>query len=173
MFGLFKKKNKAARPNYQVFSSEVNKYRHIIKLIKSASGPITVLYHFNNTRTEAEQLLKAAGIDFSDNNSGNIQLMFAQDYIDSLSVNSNPVIVTEIYPLPDRDIELMQKSNGLDRQFFSAMDSPFFNKLGSYRLPTLMQNLGMQDDEAISHPMVSKSIAKVQDKLQKEVLPYL
>ena len=48
---------------------------------------------------------------------------------------------------------------------FSALDEPLFKHFGSDKVIPFMKMLGMKEDEAIEHSMVSKSIIKGQEKL--------
>ncbi|MBC7587761.1 MAG: hypothetical protein H7178_05310 [Chitinophagaceae bacterium] len=52
----------------------------------------------------------------------------------------------------------------------SGLDEPFFQLFGSDKIVELLSKLGMNEDEAIEHPMITASIINAQKKLAKQVL---
>ena len=53
---------------------------------------------------------------------------------------------------------------------FSAMDEPLFKFFGSEKVIPLMKMLGMKEEKAVEHPMVSKSIINAQQKIASKVI---
>ncbi|MEQ8242346.1 hypothetical protein [Fulvivirga sp.] len=154
MFGFFKL---TPRPNYNIYVSEIDKYRQVINWIKTASHNHLLVYHFDNTCKEAEQLLKAAQIAYSkDLTSGSRVLLIDSE---TLVKKANwPmdywVIVLEIYPVSARDQALMKRAaeQSHSLEFYAAIDSPFFRLFGGERHVAFMQNLNTDRTEAMSHP---------------------
>jgi len=173
MFGLFKRKNKISSPNYQVFGSEVEKYRFITGEVKEGEGQYVLIYHFDDTGNEMEQLFNAAGVSFSkDNSPGNkVWLTDANSFLSGHISGTPEVIVVEIYPLPSKEAELLNKAktSSLNVNFITAIDSPFFRLFGGDRLPNLMKSLGMERGESIKHGMVNKAITRAQSKILEKV----
>ncbi|MEQ9375307.1 MAG: hypothetical protein RIG68_09020 [Imperialibacter sp.] len=172
MFGLFKTK---PLPNYHVYATEIDKYRHIINVLKNNGGKYLLVYHFNNTRQEAEQLLTAAQLAYSHDLASGSQVLLAESemLLKTVWPVDYSVIVLEIYPLSNRGLGLMTKAAQLSHslEFYAALDSPFFKLFGGERLASLLPKLGMESDEAISHPMVNKSIQRAQQKIEDK-LPF-
>ncbi len=172
MFGLFKT---TPVPNYHVYATEIDKYRAIINRIESSSERCMLVYHFSNTRTEAEQLLTAAQLAYSHDLASKSQVLLVDS--EALLKAAWPVdysvVVLEIYPLTARGQGLMKRAAELSHslEFYAAIDSPFFKLFGGERLASLLPKLGMESDEAISHPMVNKSIYKAQQKIDAQ-LPF-
>ncbi|MTI41652.1 hypothetical protein [Fulvivirga lutimaris] len=174
MFGFFKI---TPRPNYNLFNTEIDKYRHLINWIKISLDKHMLVYHFDNTQNEAEQLLKAAQLEYSkDINSGSKVLLIDAE---SLLKGSWPldywVIVLEIYPVTNREQTLMQraKEHSHSLEFYAAIDSPFFKLFGGEQHAAFIQKNNADKDEAMSHPLINRAIVKsqkkVEDKLQLEV----
>jgi preprotein translocase subunit SecA len=53
--------------------------------------------------------------------------------------------------------------------FYSSLDEPLFTYFGGEKIRALLTKLGMNENEAISHSFISKSIAQAQKKLQSRV----
>lgn len=174
MFGLFKKKEKVKQPDYEVFLSEVAKYRNLINSINETDEPHYLLFHFDNTGSELQQLLNAAKVPFAVSSGSDNKIILARSS-DFLNEEVRPllkVIVAEIYPLPGIDSEIQAFATGknFSVRFLTAIDSPFFNLFGDGQLPGLMERLGFDPNETIKHPAVTKSIFKAQQKLAKKVV---
>jgi preprotein translocase subunit SecA len=57
-----------------------------------------------------------------------------------------------------------------DVQVWSALDEPLFKHFGSDKIIQMMKQLGMKEDVAIEHNMISKAIQNAQEKISKKVL---
>lgn len=88
-------------------------------------------------------------------------------YISKL-LDKTPVFV-EHYPLHAKEIELVKNWNKKNILVLSSLDEPLFKHFGSDRMIPLIKMLGMKEDEAIEHSMVSKSILKGQEKIAELV----
>jgi len=78
-------------------------------------------------------------------------------------------VFAEHYPLHAKEIELTRNWTQDHFVVFSAMDEPLFKHFGSEKMIPLMKMLGMKEEEAIEHSLVSKSIIKGQDKIAAHV----
>jgi len=79
-----------------------------------------------------------------------------------------PVFV-EHYPLHSKEIELIKNWDKKNILVFSSLDEPLFRHFGSDKMIPVIKMLGMKEDEAIEHSMVSKSILKGQEKIAEQV----
>ena len=77
------------------------------------------------------------------------------------------------YPLvgpEDRVIErLRQRIGSVPMVFCVSLEDMLFQNFGSDRIKTLMETLGMKEDECIEHNMVSKAIFRARKKLDDNV----
>jgi hypothetical protein len=82
--------------------------------------------------------------------------------------NRVPVFV-EHYPLHTKEIELIKNWDRKNIIVCSSLDEPLFKHFGSDKVIPMIKMLGMKEDEAIEHSMVSKSIIKGQEKIAGQV----
>ena len=96
------------------------------------------------------------------------RVMDARNIHSALLADKTAVFV-EHYPLHGKETELVK--NWAQDHFivFSAMDEPLFKHFGSEKMIPLMKLLGMKEEEAIEHSMVSRSIIKGQEKIAAHV----
>ncbi len=174
MFGLFKRQSKSTQVSYKFFVSEVEKYRFLAtKMLEASDGKFVLLYHFENTKAETEQLLNAAKVTFStDRNSGERILLLSSTEFLTTDVSGIPTIfVIEIYPLPDRDSNIAKKAAEKEYPitFYASLDSPFFQLFGGDRITNLLQQMGVEPGEVIEHKFINSAVIKVQDKIKKGI----
>lgn len=172
MFGLFKKSPTAPEAHYKFFISEIEKYRFLTtKMLEASGDKFVLLYHFENTRSEMEQLLKAAKVSFdTDRNSGaRILVLDAAEFLESEIYGTPEIFVIEIYPLAERDSRMVQKALDKDYQltFYASVDSAFFQMFGGERVTNLMRQMGMEPGEVIEHKFINSAIVKAQNKIAK------
>ncbi len=74
------------------------------------------------------------------------------------------------YPIPEKENHLLSKivttinpTNEL--KFFSSLDDRVFELFGAENMKSILERLGLQEDEAIEHAMVTKSMAKAREKI--------
>ena len=69
----------------------------------------------------------------------------------------------------DRVVEKLRQGTGpVPIVFGLSLEDPLFESLGTDRLKTLMETLGMKEDECIEHTMVSKAISRARKKLEDQ-----
>jgi preprotein translocase subunit SecA len=76
------------------------------------------------------------------------------------------------YPLPDKENKLLERLNGirpLSITFYSSLDNPLMDVFGANNIISLMEKLGMKEDEAIEHTMVTKAMQNARRKLEEMV----
>ena len=90
-------------------------------------------------------------------------------HLHSALLEDKTAVFVEHYPLHGKETELVK--NWAQDHFivFSAMDEPLFKHFGSDKMIPLMKLLGMKEEEAIEHSMVSRSIIKGQEKIAAHV----
>ena len=90
-------------------------------------------------------------------------------FVHSNHVQGRKVIFIEHYPLHEKEIAFAQSLNLTEAVVYSALDEPFFKHLGSDKVIPMMKMMGMKEDEAIEHSMVTKAIMNGQDKFAAKV----
>lgn len=83
--------------------------------------------------------------------------------------NEPPVFLGH-YPLRKREQEIFTSLELKEALVFNALDDAFFLRFGGEKIGGLMQKLGMTENEPLTHSMISGSIVKAQEKLEKRVL---
>ncbi len=77
------------------------------------------------------------------------------------------------YPLPSKEDKIIQKLTGAFPQcpiiFYSSLDEPAFEIFGSDRIVGLLDKMGMKEDEAIEHTLVSQSMKRARTKVESGV----
>ncbi len=53
--------------------------------------------------------------------------------------------------------------------FYSSLDNPLMDAFGASNVISLMEKLGMKDDEAIEHTLVTKAMQNARKKLEEKV----
>jgi hypothetical protein len=72
-------------------------------------------------------------------------------------------------PLPGREEMISERIVPVSQCCCASLDDPFFKAFGMEKVVTLMETLGMQNDESIEHAFVDKAIRSAQEKLGKKV----
>jgi hypothetical protein len=78
------------------------------------------------------------------------------------------------YPLAEAEDKVIS-SLGLHfpaskMSFCVSLEDPFFHAFGSDKIRSLMETLGMKDDEFIEHKLVNKAIRNAQEKIAARVI---
>jgi hypothetical protein len=115
-----------------------------------------------------EESLEKASLFFADIENAPIRLLLARETISS-QLAGHTLVFAEHYPMRSKELELFQKLNLQNPVVYSSLSEPLFKRFGSDKIIELMKNLGMKEDEAIEHNMVSRSIGNAQEKIEKKV----
>ncbi|MBN8577304.1 MAG: hypothetical protein J0L66_10185 [Cytophagales bacterium] len=77
------------------------------------------------------------------------------------------------YPLPKKENEYLQKIKKIvpsaSLVFYSSLDEPAFKMFSGERLIGILDKLGMKEDEAIEHPIVTRSMQQAREKVERMV----
>ena len=83
------------------------------------------------------------------------------------------IIVAEHHPMPARDDAVMEAAASLPCKsqidFHTSLADPLLSRFGGEAVRSLFQRLGLDEETAISHPMVSAAIRKAQERIGKQV----
>jgi hypothetical protein len=74
------------------------------------------------------------------------------------------------YPIPEKENELLRKISatlnlGVQSTFFSSLDDPAFEMFGAGNLKSIMEKMGLKEDQPIEHAMVTKSMFRARAKI--------
>jgi len=157
-FNLFGKKEDTAGNIFidRAYVSTPAKMNACVELAKKDPGYLFISW-FSDTARKFKEFFRQQGIDES-------RVTEALYVNTPMLLHKTPVFV-EHHPLHDREIALIKNWEAKKIIVFSALDEPLFKHFGSDKVIPLMKMLGMKEDEAIEHSMVSKSIIKGQEKI--------
>ncbi|MFY0688720.1 MAG: hypothetical protein JXQ90_16220 [Cyclobacteriaceae bacterium] len=171
-----KKKTKAV---YVAYMTKMMKYKGVIDKFQqdTSSSKVLLLYYFEQTRDEMKALLKATGVSFQEISSGQSPgdgyiLADANGITESLFDQVDSVYALEahpIYSINNQPLSLAKGSPIKEITWFTGMDEPVMAAFGSARIIKLMEQIGVNPEEEISHSMISTSIQKGQQKIEKSI----
>ena len=161
LFDLFSKKEKLPQMTDKIWKNQSGKYGGLLKLIEQYPDAVCISW-FPETQSVFDQFLKSSV-------SKQIEIKMAR-YIQPSQVENKTVIFLEHYPLRIEEEKLIQFWNPNEIFVLSSLDEPLFEIFGGQRIVTMMENMGLKDDEQIQHAMITKSIKRAQEKLQEKVL---
>ncbi len=161
MFGLFKHQTPAVKVIDRIWMTETAKFQSLVREWEKNNQIICICW-FDDT-------LRHAASFFTKETSGDTPLITARE-ITSSHVRYKQILFAEHHPLQQKENELFQKLNIQQAIVWSALDEPLFRHFGGDKILHLMQHLGMKENEAIEHTMISKAIQKAQEKINKKVI---
>ncbi|HNP19776.1 MAG TPA: hypothetical protein PKL31_15160 [Fulvivirga sp.] len=168
MFGLFKsKKSKAI--DYLVYRTEVAKYKMMVGDIKqrfTSTKDVVVVCFFKDTYEKLTKLFEASQVNKGDHDTRFSLFMYDEEGWKGFKADYE-MILAEVHPLAS----VMQKV--MDHQTeksvltcYTSIDNAFFNIFGGDKLISLLDSMGLEEFESISHNMVNKAIERAQEKLE-------
>lgn len=163
LFNLFGKKDDAADNHIftdKAYVSSVAKMNACAALAKADAAAVFICW-FPDTARKFRDLFRQQGLDEN-------RVWETTHVHTSKLADKNPVFV-EHYPLHRKETDLVKNWNKEKIIVFSALDEPLFKHFGSDKVIPMIKLLGMKEDEAIEHNLVSKSIMKGQEKIAELV----
>jgi len=132
---------------------------------------VVLIYFFKETKRELESLLAESPNVTWVNGLMNGSIKSHP----SLNKNNAVIVFAETYPDASFEnavvLDLEEAGfKGINAIFYNGIDDPVFVPFGNEKLASLMIKLGIKEDEAIEHPMVTKSIERAQNKLTAKKL---
>jgi preprotein translocase subunit SecA len=174
MFGLFKKKDQSPQLIHYIYLNQISKFRMLMKEVKNfvENGmPILLLYHFDETANTLRELTKAIGAD--DKMIVIVKCEQLEQTLREKEFTPSHVMVAELHPMPGKD-QIIQETiqqlyPGTRVIFYTSTDGPLMKAFGGEKIHNMMITLGLSENEKIEHPMVTKSIARAQEKIKAKV----
>ena len=161
MFNFFKKKDPAIKVIDKVAISEPARLKAMFSQWKDDNN-IVFIFWFDESLQQAQTF-------FSRQASETVSLLTAREAT-TAHLAGKTVIFAEHHPLRSKEEGLYSKMNLQTVQVYSSLSEPLFQQFGSDKIIQLMKQLGMNEDEIIEHDMVSKSIRKAQENIEKKVI---
>jgi hypothetical protein len=174
MFGFFKKKSLHKRLDDKIYMTRATANAaftaHARQL--NAENKAVLLYFFEGS---LDQLKKQ-------DPSFDLPMLKAEKLVNDLSVrgsvkgkNAPTLLFLEHHPGASTEssviaaIEELFPDGNAAIGFYAGLDEPLMKRFGSDKIIELMKKMGMKDDEAISHSMVTASIKRAQEKISAKV----
>jgi len=161
MAGLFKKKETVIKVKDKVWMTSEAKLQAFINEWKK--NPDTVfIFWFDDSLRQVES-------SFAKLETGPATILMARE-TNAFQVSGKKIILAEHYPLLQKENEFFQKLKLQEAEVWSALDEPLFKHFGSEKIIEMMKQLGMKEDEAIEHPMITKAIRSAQEEISKKIM---
>lgn len=159
LFNLFGKKDDAADEHVftdRAYVSTAAKMNACAELARKEPESLFICW-FPETAGRFREFFRQQGLDEN--------LLTEARHIHSSKVEGRKPVFVEHYPLHSREIDLIKNWSQEKIIVFSALDEPLFKHFGSDKVIPMIKMLGMKENEAIEHSLVSKSIIKGQEKI--------
>jgi len=95
-------------------------------------------------------------------------VIFAKE-LESKITGDRMLIFAEHYPLSKIEQSLFTKLQLDNVPVLSSLDEPLFLLFGGEKMITMMQRLGMEENEVLGHTMITKAIRRAQVKIEERV----
>jgi hypothetical protein len=192
MFSFFKKTAKKAEFEEKVWTEKAYKYQAMyqdLKEITANGGKVLILTHFEKTFEEICFVLEQMQVSFykfvkGDNTailSLNQVAVFQADALYNANVQSLQAIFSQIhaqffviehFPLKKNDDDLFETLLKIAPKakvvFYTSLEDALLHQFVTENMKQMLEKLGHQPEESISHTMISKSIANAQEKIGKQ-----
>jgi hypothetical protein len=177
MFSIFNKKDKPEVTD-MVFMSRLGKYKDLFAAFSELNTVLIVCY-FKETGTELKKFMDGTGTSYREMphapfEPGKIHVIQAEHLLAyQADLSEATCIFMEHFPSYSREDQLLQhlyQTLKVRRVFFYvSVDEPLFRLFGGEKLVDLMKKLGLSEEEAVSHTMVTQSIERAQKKLEESL----
>lgn len=159
MFGLFQKKEKPVPVTDLIWINDAGKKAGFVELLNQKPAAVLCAW-FSATAKDFENFLETKKPGYT---------IYLQRELHTSITNGKELIFLEHYPLFKKEQELFRSSKAAAITVLSSMEDPLLKKFGGNRISFLMKRLGINEEEAISHTLITSSIINVQQKLDKQI----
>ena len=163
LFNLFGKKPGAGSEvvfEDKVYISSAAKMNACLQLAKDQPTILFVGW-FNETVRKFKDLFIQNGLE----ESRVIEARFAH----TAQLQNHAPVFLEHHPLHEKEIALAEKLGQKKIIVYSSLDEPLFNLFGSDKIISMMRQMGMKEDEAVVHQLITKSIKRAQEKIAGKI----
>jgi hypothetical protein len=170
MFGFGKKKKVC-------FSSMVMMSRPALdKLLISGlyKNEFILVTFFTSTRNELLKMINDSSLEEMIIPADRIINSIAIPRINTLLMTGKKIVLGERHPLSSYEIQVAERLESagipLPLAAYASLDDTLLLRAGGEKVKSLMQRMGMKEDEIISHSMIESSIEKFQSKIADKVM---
>jgi hypothetical protein len=156
MFGFFKSSDSKVKVVDKVWMTSAARLQ-ACRAMHQANPHCLFLAWFDETADALKQVVPADAV------------MLARD-VELQQTHNRIVVFAEHYPLRKTEDELYTRLDLTEANVLSALDEPLFSFFGGERIQEMMRRMGMADHEIVGHSMITKSIKRAQEKLEKRVV---
>lgn len=160
MFSLFGKKEAKTKIVDRVFISVKAKNNALIDLLQKHEDFVFITW-FEESYNVLNELIKLKQLNTD---------VFSAREIASHHIQNKNVIFYEHYPIASKEKDTFTNLQVKEAIFYSSLDEPLFQQFGGEKIIGLMQRMGMQENEAIEHPLISNAIKNAQEKIAEKVI---
>lgn len=160
MFSFFKKKDKRHEISDLVFATHSAKLQALADVAAQHSQQVFIAW-FEDSKEKLTNYFQQKQIQSE---------VISYRQVHTANLHTQTVIFIEHYPLAIKEAELFETMAEKSITVYSSLDDPLFLFFGGDKIASLLTNLGMNDNEAISHSMITRSIQNAQHKLSKKVI---
>ncbi|MBL7726513.1 MAG: hypothetical protein JNM68_02455 [Dinghuibacter sp.] len=158
MFGWFKKKERGIAVTDLIFMGTPAKHRRLLAMAQQEQPPVFVCWF--------EETAEAVAQFFADNQVHNITVALPRE---AAQHRAAAYVFCEHHPSFKTEQQYFQQLALTEALVVSALDEALFTAFGGNRIISLMKSLGLEEDEPVSHAMVSASIKKAQEKTDNKL----
>jgi hypothetical protein len=190
MFGLFSKKPKYLREADEVYSTRQHADAALVAAATTAEQAVIVASFFPASLARITERLRPAGANVEPLGRSRPSRLAGTTWLLDVKAagpelasvgwlldagQSVRFLFTEHFPIAASEqrvldfIDEASAPNAHAVRFFVGLDDGLMQVFGSERVLAMMQQLGLAPDEKISHPLVTKSIANAQKKIERRV----
>lgn len=159
MFNLSNNKNKIVITD-KIWLAEENKWEACVQQVKNEKDTIICVW-FDESFQKIETFFSSHGLPTD-------KIITARELARNY-IQNNALIFAEHYPLHLKEQELYEKLGLTKATVYSSLDEPLFTHFGGDRISNLVKQMGMKEDEAIEHALITSSIKNAQEKINLKV----
>jgi hypothetical protein len=163
LFNLFGRKQEGCSRSIfedKVYISSGAKMNACIQLAKEQPSILFVAW-FSETARKYRDLLIKNGLEESRVTEARL--------VHTAQLQNHVPVFLEHHLLHEKEIALAEKLEQKKLIVYSSLDEPLFNLFGSDKIISMMRQMGMKEDEAIVHQLVTKSITRAQEKIAGKI----
>ena len=143
------------------------------RAVRAATGPVLLVAHFPDLLRELREIAGRHG-------SGDLVRAVLGRDLSPEAARAAPldesalmeILVAERHPHPVTDRRVMEFASQLPCRVRTthhlSLEDPLFELFGAERIRNVMKSLGHEEDEVISHALVTRSVRRAQDRVERE-----
>lgn len=172
---FFSRKPKSPKVEYIAYISKMAKYRNVMAVIADSPYHTLLIYFFDETAKEVLQMADALQISLKSTSelrtANDVTLISAYELSGTNLAVYEEIVCIEVHPFASNN-SLVKNAYMSDPnrtiKYYVGMDELAIKIFSGERIIKMMHQLGIQEDEPIIHSLVSKSIERGLEKLEKQ-----